>query len=131
MRLIDADILLRDAMEKSGNLIRIDGMTTFGAFLDFINEQKVLLRHLYSDELAIAPCPQCGSAEVVIDITTRKIGNTKIYYGRIHCLSCGEIYGVYAPRVQDVYRHWNNDFVKLWKEANEEYKQVGEEDEID
>ena len=131
MRLIDADTLLRDAMEKSGNLIRIDGMTTFGAFLDFINEQKVLLRHYGADEFVIAPCPKCGSAEVVMDIAKRRIGREEFYYGRISCLSCGEIYGVYAPRVQDVYRRWNNDFVKLWKEAHEEYKQVGEEDEID
>ena len=131
MRLIDADVLIHDALENPNEIICMDNHTTYYAFLDFIGKQKVLLRHYHADEFVIAPCPKCGSAEVVIDIAKRKIGSTKIYYGKISCLSCGEIYGVYAPRVQDVYRHWNNDFVKLWKEANEEYKQVGEEDETD
>ena len=131
MRLIDADVLLREALEKYSEIIRMDGHTTFSQFMHFIEKQKVLLRHYYLDELVIAPCPKCGSAEVVIDVSKRKIGSQEFYYGRINCLSCGEIYGVYAPDVQEVYRRWNNDFLKLWKEANEEYKAGGDKDEAD
>ena len=130
MRLIDADVLTREALEKNGELIRLDKFTTFHNVLELIQKQKVLLRHYGADEFVIAPCPKCGSAEVVIDVAKRKIGSHEFYYGRISCLSCGEIYGVYAPRVQDVYRRWNNDFVKMWKEVNEEYKPGGDENEI-
>lgn len=122
MRLIDADTLLRDALEKGGELIHIDGRTTFSAVLDLIQEQKPLLKNVGADEFILAPCPSCGSEEIVIGITKKKIGNNEICYGRIRCLSCGQIYGLYAPSVQDVYRHWNNDFIKLWKEAQETVK---------
>ena len=131
MRLIDADVLTHEALEKNGELIRLDKFTTFHNVLELIQNQKVLLRHALADEFVIAPCPKCGSAEVVIDVAKRKIGSCEFYYGKITCLSCGEIYGVYAPRVQDVYRRWNNDFTKLWKEVNEEYKPRGEKDETD
>ena len=130
MRLIDADILMREALEKSGEIIRMDGHTTFSNFMRFIEKQKVLLRHYLADEFVIAPCPKCGSAEVVIDVNKRKIGVQEFYYGRIICLSCGEMYGVYAERVQDVYRRWNNDYTKLWKEVNE-VEAGGEKDAID
>lgn len=121
MRLIDADMLIRKALEKCGELIHIDGRTTFGAILDLIQEQKPLLKNVGADEFVIAPCPSCGSGEVVIDVTNRQIGAHTFYFGKISCLSCGQIYGVNAPCVQDVYRHWNNDFIKLWKEAQETF----------
>ena len=122
MRLIDADTLLRDALENYGKLIRIDGQTTFSAVLDLIQKQKTLLKNVGANEFILAPCPSCGSEEIVIGITKKAIGNNEVCYGRICCLSCGQIYGVYAPSVQDVYRHWNNDFVKLWKEEQETVK---------
>ena len=122
MRLIDADTLLRDALENYGKLIRIDGQTTFSAVLDLIQKQKTLLKNVGANEFILAPCPSCGSEEIVIGITKKAIGNNEVCYGRICCLSCRQIYGVYAPSVQDVYRHWNNDFVKLWKEEQETVK---------
>ena len=117
MRLIDADALLHEALKKCGELIRIDGKTTFSAVLDLIQKQKPLLKNVGADEFVLAPCPSCGSEEIVIGITKKEIENNKVCYGRIRCLSCGQIYGVYALSVQDVYRRWNNEFVKLWKEA--------------
>ena len=119
MRLIDADALLRDALENYGNLIRIDGQTTFRAVLDLIQKQKPLLKNVGADEFILAPCPSCGSEEIVIGVTKKEIGDNEVCHGRIRCLSCGQIYGVYALSVQDVYRRWNNDFIKLWKEARE------------
>ena len=122
MRLIDADTLLHEALKNCGDLIRIDGQTTFSAVLDLIQKQKPLLKNVGADEFVLAPCPSCGSEEIVIGITKKAIGNNEVCYGRICCLSCGQIYGVYAPSVQDVYRRWNSDFIKLWKEAQETVK---------
>lgn len=85
MRLIDADTLLHEALENCGNLIRIDGQTTFRAVLDLIQKQKPLLKNVGADEFILAPCPSCGSEEIVIGITKKAIGNC---YGRIRCLSC-------------------------------------------
>ena len=131
MRLIDMDDLLRNLQENAQEYIRIDKWQTFFAVIKAIGEQKPLLRHALPTEFVIAPCPLCGSAEVVIDISKKQIGIHELCRGRFTCLSCKQEYGVYAERVQDVYRKWNNDFPKLCKELQQNEEWGNEKDETD
>lgn len=116
MELIGRQKLIKDIFESLRSY-SINDTRIIGDIMDTIRKEETIinLHGEFEYGMVLAPCPRCGSFEILINATLNKELSDEyhnFYTVKFTCTNCGRISGFHTQRVSDAYREWNRSYVK-------------------
>ena len=116
MELIGKQKLIED-IYNSLRAYYLNDTRVLADIMDTIRKEETIinLHGEFEYGMVLAPCPRCGSFEILVNATLNKgLSNEyhKFYTVKFTCANCGRISGLHVQRVSDAYREWNRSYVK-------------------